>query len=178
MLRSPAILKAVNSFENRKVVYVLCIRLKMWESFYAVIVKYKRGDFVSTSLNDVVNELYRELQVRFDKKPVPVSKFKKFSRHPVLFFTQLWKHLRYPLYGYGSFRSTAHQAAEFNVFTPTEKIFPEAKIAVYTVITGSYDNIKQPIYADDTLDYYLITDSPSSSSETSVITQMGGGGRN
>ena len=50
-----------------------------------------------------------------------------------------------------------------NVFTPTEKVFPEAGIAVYYVITGGYDDFRLPFYIDDELDYYLFTDSEAAS---------------
>ena len=50
-------------------------------------------------------------------------------------------------------------SVERNVFTPTNKKFPNVKIAVYTIITGGYDDLREPFYVDDQLDYYVITDS-------------------
>ncbi|MBQ6112253.1 MAG: DUF616 domain-containing protein [Synergistaceae bacterium] len=48
-----------------------------------------------------------------------------------------------------------------NEFIPTDKKFPGTKIAVYKVITGGYDNLKDPVYIDDEIDYYAFTDSES-----------------
>ena len=129
---------------------------------------------MSTNLNDVVAELYRELQIRYEKKPVPVSKFKKLCRAPMHMFHQLWKRMRFPLHGYGAafVKDMPVYAAGFNKFQPTDKVFPDIKIAVYSAITGGYDNIKTPIYIDDTLDYYLFTDAPASG--TSEIMQTSG----
>ena len=58
-----------------------------------------------------------------------------------------------------------------NNFVPTTRNFPETKIAVYTVITGGYDDFKQHIYVDDSMDYYAVTDAPIDS----VIHRLGGG---
>lgn len=33
--------------------------------------------------------------------------------------------------------------------------------ALYTVITGSYDSIKQPLVVEDGVDYYLFTNNPN-----------------
>ena len=129
---------------------------------------------MSTNINDVINELYHELHVRFDNKPVPVSKFmkllNKFSS-PIRSARHLWKHILLSVNGYGfASNNMPVKTAGFNIFQPTDKTFPNLRIAVYSVITGGYDNIKSPIYVDDDLDYYLITDAPAS-----AITQMGGG---
>lgn len=61
-----------------------------------------------------------------------------------------------------------------NDFVPTARTFPETRIAVYTVITGGYDNFRLPLYVDDTLDYYVVTDSPAEISNS--CKGVGGGG--
>ncbi len=40
----------------------------------------------------------------------------------------------------------------------TLKIYDNSKIAVYTVIIGNYDNLIQPLYKSDNIDYYVISD--------------------
>jgi len=42
--------------------------------------------------------------------------------------------------------------------TPTVGYGINSKIVVYTCITGNYDSIKEPLYVNDKIDYYIITD--------------------
>ena len=46
-----------------------------------------------------------------------------------------------------------------NAFVPSGDVFPDVRIAVYTCITGGYDNIRDPFYVDDSIDYYCFVDS-------------------
>ena len=46
---------------------------------------------------------------------------------------------------------------EKNHFTATKNQYSDLKIAIYTVSTGGYDNIKEPIYVDENIDYYVFT---------------------
>lgn len=46
------------------------------------------------------------------------------------------------------------------------------KVAVYTVITGDYDNLHDPIYTDSLTDYYLFTNNPKLSSKTWNVIQI------
>lgn len=108
---------------------------------------------MSTGINEVVFELYRE----FSRRNRPGSKFDRYMlkleramKHPVLALKKAGRHLAGK-----KFQTPATE----NVFTATDKKFPDVKIAVYTVITGGYDKIKSPVYVDDELDYYAFTDS-------------------
>ena len=44
-----------------------------------------------------------------------------------------------------------------NRFIPTEIKYTLPKIVVYTVSTGGYDTIKDPVYIDKDFDYYVFT---------------------
>jgi len=43
-------------------------------------------------------------------------------------------------------------------FKPMDRIQPQEKIAVYTIIFGNYDSLLDPIVVDSMCDYYVITD--------------------
>ena len=43
-------------------------------------------------------------------------------------------------------------------FTPTKKIYPGLKIAVYTAITGGYDLLNEPSFIDKDFKYFAFTD--------------------
>ena len=48
---------------------------------------------------------------------------------------------------------------KLNKFTETKKTYDNIKIAIYTVSTGKYDDIKEPIYVDDNnIDYFVFTE--------------------
>lgn len=69
------------------------------------------------------------------------------------------KAIRYVLSGYlFSMREVRKKLSEPNVFSPVDDVFPEARIAVYTVSTGKYDKIKEPIYVDSHIDYFVFTE--------------------
>lgn len=90
---------------------------------------------------------------------------KRLQRHPMGIYTRLRSYVRRFLCEYGRktlFRRKPNNIPSFNVFKPTDKVFPDTKIAVYSVITGGYDSLKGHIYVDDELDYYLVTDIPAS----------------
>ena len=113
---------------------------------------------MSTSLNDVVFEVYRDLTAQEQERRL--TYIQKFFRSPMKIFNWLKVRAKALSCEYGRrnfFRLT--YGGEPNVFQATDKVFPDTKIAVYTVITGGYDEPKLPIYIDDTLDYYLFTDS-------------------
>ena len=118
---------------------------------------------MSTSLNDTVFEVYRELTL----KPSRNTFFQKLKRHPAGIYTRLRRYIRRFLCEYGRetlFRRKKRAAGGelFNVFHPTDKVFPDVKIAVYTVIIGGSDTIKGHVYMDDDIDYYVVTDAPAS----------------
>lgn len=45
-----------------------------------------------------------------------------------------------------------------NIFKSTDIEYPNYKYVIYTVSTGKYDLIKNPIYVDSNIDYYIFTD--------------------
>ena len=125
---------------------------------------------MSTSLNNVVFEVYSELTARAEARKV--TKLQKLFMTPMKVFPWLKWHIKAMMCEYGRKNySVLTSKGKPNVFTPTDKVFPDTKIAVYTVITGGYDNLRSPIYVDDTLDYYVVTDAEIAS----VNTQKGGG---
>lgn len=68
------------------------------------------------------------------------------------------KVVRYILSGYIFERKKILKSLDVeNVFNPTNKTFNIGKVAIYTVSTGGYDSIKEPIYVDDSFDYYVFT---------------------
>ena len=72
---------------------------------------------------------------------------------------QLKKLVRYILSGYiFSLKSVKKGMSEPNMFHATEKVYHALRFAVYTVSTGKYDEVKEPIYIDDRIDYYVFTD--------------------
>ena len=130
---------------------------------------------MTTSLNDAVCEVYSELMAYSDEQVYRSRKLKRLMHNPSLFFVWLGRKYR-KLYGravFGKRSNLTGSTQHINEFTPTSKIYPEAKIAVYTVITGGYDNLKSPVYADDSIDYYAVTDSESLS-----VNMRNGGGLN
>ena len=125
---------------------------------------------MSTSLNDTVAEVYREVMIQTEEKSI----LRKLRKKPLGVFRRMRQYVRRMLCKHGretifGRKKRGAGSEMFNVFQPTDKVFPEVKIAVYTVITGNYDDIKTHIYMDDTIDYYLITDAPES--KTSAISQ-------
>ena len=55
-------------------------------------------------------------------------------------------------------RRARKEMAKFNVFEPTTKVFDNIKIAIYTVSTGRYDDVQEPIYIDKNIDYFVFTE--------------------
>lgn len=122
---------------------------------------------MSTSMNEVVIELYRELQKLNAKRAAKKVSFLKRMFTP----SDLKRWVKYFTSDYGFkvfMRRGKNKVKEFNDFTPSDKKFPEARIAVYTVITGGYDALKDPVYIDDELDYYAVMDCQASQKESSI----------
>lgn len=44
-----------------------------------------------------------------------------------------------------------------NGFVPTKSVYPIGKVAVYTVNTGGYDGLREPLVIDPMFDYYAFT---------------------
>lgn len=71
----------------------------------------------------------------------------------------LLKGIRYLLSGYlFSLANVRKKLKEPNIFNTIDDVFPETKIVVYTVNTGKYDKIKEPIFVDKNIDYYVFTE--------------------
>lgn len=137
---------------------------------------------MSTDINNVVAELYRELMQQFTTRMSEVNnrptRLQRLRRDPLLLLRWPFRRAkRYYEYKTNEFYRTvmdniatwSDEYSRFNDFTPTSKTFPDVKIAVYTSITGGYDDLRDPVYVDDELDYYVVTDNAS------VITHRGGG---
>ena len=130
---------------------------------------------MSTSLNDVVFEIYRELEhihkqdlhnmEEWHNNTLLRTKLKRALNHPSLVVRKLHSLLfpktpnEYEKRFIKWSRIWSEKSLMPNVFTPAGKTFPDTKIAVYTCITGGYDEIKEPFYVDDSIDYYAVTDS-------------------
>lgn len=66
---------------------------------------------------------------------------------------------RYVRTGYiFSYFTIRHSLSEINHFVPTRNVYPHLKTCIYTVSTGKYDEIKEPIYIDPEIDYYIFTE--------------------
>ena len=55
---------------------------------------------------------------------------------------------------------------ELNNFKETSKKYENTKLVIYTVVSGKYDIINEPIFCDENIDYYVFTD--QNVSKTSV----------
>ena len=122
---------------------------------------------MSTSLNDTVSEIYNELCKLNDAKINDAvnsrSRLKRLLTNPRVLIWLVKRALMYKFNDYGKIYSRNKNLFnrvnnEPNNFKPVYKKFPDLKIAVYTSITGGYDDLKDPFYVDDNLDYYAFTD--------------------
>ena len=103
---------------------------------------------MSTSINELAFALYEEIP----RSGLKESKLKLLVTDPIMSVSR-WSWKVYKLLK-GDYRNKSY----INNFKATDKKFPGTKIAVYTAITGGYDNLKDPIYVDDELDYYAFVD--------------------
>lgn len=72
---------------------------------------------------------------------------------------KLKKIYRYIVSGYVfSYKIVGKNMGLKNKFSATDKVYPGLKICIYTVSTGKYDQIKEPIFVDDEIDYYVFTE--------------------
>ena len=71
---------------------------------------------------------------------------------------RICKAIRYILSGYIFERKKILKSLEKeNEFSPTNKVYNIGRVAIYTVSTGGYDSVKEPIYKDDNFDYFVFT---------------------
>jgi len=102
-------------------------------------------------LNCLTNELHKQLynvensiEYKVGKRIVNSLLFKVFFRVRNLFFTKKLPHKKNVFYKMLNYD---------NDFTNLEN----KKIAVYTCITGDYDKVIDPMYCNDSIDYFLFT---------------------
>lgn len=99
------------------------------------------------NINDIVFQVYDgvlDMNYSKNQKKGVVEKVKKL--------------IRYISTGYiFEMGETKKLMNEKNHFTATKNQYNDLKIAIYTVSTGGYDNIKEPIYVDENIDYYVFT---------------------
>ena len=70
------------------------------------------------------------------------------------------KIIRYILSGYIFERKAILKSLQQpNGFIPSENSYKLPRIAVYTVSTGGYDQIREPEYVDEVIDYFVFTKS-------------------
>ena len=99
-------------------------------------------------INDIVFQVYTDLlenDYSKNDKTNLLDKVKKLYRYAVS----------------GMIFNVKKRQAEMNrlnVFVPSEHVFENLRIAVYTVSTGKYDDIKNPIYIDKNIDYFIFTE--------------------
>lgn len=66
---------------------------------------------------------------------------------------------RYVISGYiFQLKRIKKKMAQINEFEPTKETYDNLRIAIYTVSTGKYDDIKNPIFVDKNIDYYVFTE--------------------
>lgn len=100
------------------------------------------------NVNDIVFQVY---------KGVLNMNYSKNNR--LDFWSKLKKMFRYVISGYiFDLNKNRKGFLRINEFTPTKQQYTDYKLVIYTVSTGQYDNIKNPIYIDDNIDYFIFTD--------------------
>ena len=58
---------------------------------------------------------------------------------------------------------------------PTSNVVNQKLIAVYTALTGNYDNVNEILYKEDNVDYFLFTNNPSITSNTWQVVYVDNG---
>lgn len=86
----------------------------------------------------------------------------------------LQKIFRYVLSGYIFERKAILKSLQQpNGFIPSLNTYPLPKIAVYTVSTGGYDQIREPKYIDEGMDYFVFTKSKMKSNSVWKVLDVG-----
>lgn len=89
-----------------------------------------------------------------------ISLLESNKKEKIRICTKLRSLIFYILTGYIFHRCKSHDNLyKLNVFQETKKIYNGKKFVIYSVISGNYDKILDPIYYDDSIDYYMFTDS-------------------
>lgn len=100
------------------------------------------------NINEIVFEVYTGvLDMNYSK-----------NNHDSL-IKKIKKLYRYIISGYiFQLKKIKKKMARINEFEATKNVYDNLKIAIYTVSTGKYDDIKNPIFVDDNIDYYIFTE--------------------
>lgn len=100
------------------------------------------------NINDIVFEVYKGvLEMDYSK-----------NNHNNL-IANLKKLFRYVSSGYiFQAKKAKQEMSKLNVFQPTKNTYNNMKFAIYTVSTGKYDDIKEPIFIDKNIDYFVFTE--------------------
>lgn len=100
-------------------------------------------------INHIVFELYKDLLNKNQRNDTVLSSL----------ITSIKKMYRYMISGkFFDRKNMNRKLLEMNRFVATDKVFKDAKFAIYTVNTGGYDQIYEPLYIDESIDYYIYTD--------------------
>lgn len=100
------------------------------------------------NINDIVFEVYKGVLDMDYTKNIHINKIDKIK-----------KFIRYIESGYiFQYKKARTEMLKLNEFQSTDKIFNNIKIAIYTVSTGKYDELKEPIYIDENIDYFVFTE--------------------
>lgn len=99
-------------------------------------------------INDIVFEVYKGVLEMDYSKNIHNSIGKKIKKLG-----------RYISSGYiFQYKNARAEMSKLNEFKATKKIYNNIKIAIYTVSTGKYDDVKEPIYIDKNIDYFVFTE--------------------
>ena len=97
-------------------------------------------------INKIVMDIFEENQ-------------KPDYKSDISFIKKIKKMLRFMISGYiFRYKKDSSKAKRLNVFNSTNNVYKNEKICIYTVCIGKYDSIKNPIYYDENIDYYIFTD--------------------
>lgn len=109
----------------------------------------------NNNVNQIVFEVF---------KSVHNMNYSKNDRSNII--KKLRKAYRYFVSGYiFRLKNARRSMLEFNRFEATNKVYSNLKICVYTVNTGKYDIVSTPIYVDENIDYFIITDNEVSTEQ-------------
>lgn len=97
-------------------------------------------------INEIVFKVYEGILKKDEAKRVPI-----INRIGLLF--------RYIISGTLLKKSYVYQQLlKVNKFNEVKAKYTNYKYVVYTVVAGSYDEVKEPIYINPNIDYYIFTD--------------------
>lgn len=96
-------------------------------------------------INRIVFEVYKGVLEMDYTKNIHINKIDKIK-----------KIIRYIESGYiFQYKKAREEISKLNEFQATNNVYDNIKIAIYTVSTGKYDDLKEPIYVDKNIDYFV-----------------------